>query len=1018
MRSALAILTLGALLCTAGLAQAQTQEEQVFNISGATLLSSFFNTRAGINDFIDVDGDTNVTGAGFSDPLMYVPTPIPSGSFRAQDAQPGTPGQGSIWWIYQYRGHGSGNGLKELVEYWDGNNPAPSSYLDLTAGAAADGEAVVNTLSMAGPYSAGGNPPASDHVVYYGSNQTQTSDPMVHDGTSVRVDMSVMDVPTTWFVTVSGSGSWNKAPRNPNGNANAGYGDNPRISLPKIDHATGSAYIGNDGNPTVGNKLKSLTPKDPAKPTLNTNTGSPDVNTVFDTPVAYVPIGMVANPGVKFADRDGDGQGGDVKKTEMQHLFAAGRMPNGENLVAITRDSGSGTRNAAMNSLGVDPSWGVGENFGPKEKDNKANLLGPDYIPSNINSSSRMRDRITANRLAVGYNGFKGKAGPPSMDGRQELLNVMNDTSGGTAYVRPKMMRPSEVIGGNDANILYDGDITDVDASAEYGVYFQDTNGNGVFDANDWGTSGGNEGSVWAKDYDVNNIVHNDGVNTGHQIGGLETFATVGDPFAESIDYNGDGDTTDPGEAGNGHAFGMQNAAARDYLRNIIASIEAYEFLDPNSVDLALFGTPGQYMADNYALVAQVEHLHDAAAPGTFTTNQDLNTDLHNAQILPQIDLDPEYGGEPGNRLLIGGGGDSDGTHYGTVPERTEQASLPAGYTYTDTTSADAYVCLDGTTLSYGVLMEAGDAKYDRNGVTGDFDGDLDRDTDDIDDMVLAYKARHGVDGVGIGDLAGPDAGKLCPELMGDFNGDGRYDMADVRYGADGLFTSSPLNRKANFTAVDQADAASGGDGNFFGTVLAHGTYDAGDSRADIAGTDLDLDGDVDGWDNAGGWGPIGADGVVDDKDIDYVFYQFKKNPLLEAATGSKAFADGVADWSDLDEAVFFDLSADIDGDLDVDEDDVTELVEVILETEVGDASLDGVIDGTDLGLMAGAWGSTTAGWGTGDLNGDGVVDGTDLGLMAGNWGFSGTESPDVPEPVTLSLLGLGGLALLRRRRN
>jgi len=47
------------------------------------------------------------------------------------------------------------------------------------------------------------------------------------------------------------------------------------------------------------------------------------------------------------------------------------------------------------------------------------------------------------------------------------------------------------------------------------------------------------------------------------------------------------------------------------------------------------------------------------------------------------------------------------------------------------------------------------------------------------------------------------------------------------------------------------------------------------------------------------------------------------------------------------------------------------------------DLNDDGVIDGADLGVLLGAWGSTYA---PADLNADGVIDGADLGILLGAW--------------------------------
>jgi hypothetical protein len=940
-RRILLLAAAGVLGGLAAVADAQPQTPRLINITGATLLENMFSSAAQGNDYIDANND------GYSRFLNPAPQPVQrlnlSNNLCFVNPYPPLPGTISaprLHWIIQYRAVGSVNGFVELRDFGrrDLSGTLPSSWTTTDclgpilsrscarAYANADGnstgERYINAGSGFGranfnPGNPGGAPvrslmDGSYLATAYTGDYVSCGDTVPADDATgpqepvppfhcpgvggIQMDIAPVDVPSRWVVRQSGTANPTAKPI-----AGTGYGDNTR-------RPTNKAGVPAATNPVFFNQLPDLGGRNLYIPPINPNDppNFADVNTIFDTRFAFAPVAPVTNYGTGRTQ---------VTMAELRHHFATGRMPSGENYMAICRDVGSGTHNAFMNSIGLDPSWGVGENIaglsnGLSSSTSEDNL-GAAFVPSNKSGNPGVENATFNHRLGIGYVGAERGINNGWLPNRGEILAVQKDGLRADGqpgdFVRPTIDR-----------VLNNGLRGQTDPS---------------------------DGSTYTVD--------------GWQIGGPAVLATLGFPRNAPANKGGWGWlATETGPNPNASLPAMSNVEAAAYVNNVSRSIEA---INANPGAASNDSTPGEFIASVFILNTATDYAQVVTDPFDFQPNPDRR------QVVQDFTDDPGFNALSNPAYLA-----FNTTQAGLAPTRNSGV----GVDYGDGVPNGAnYIDQSGAAVAYASDLDANPALL-TNRIAGDFNGDGVRNTSDVNDMLLAYKSRN------VGPNTWRSGQRVVIEIIGDFTGDGRFNKDDVRYWADGLhMVGGALNRKAGFVAVDNASSAAGLGLNFFGTALATGKpYAAGDSRGDVCGpSQLTTRGFV----------PL-ADGAVNANDIDFVYRQFKRvrNPAISP--------DDVANWADLNEAANFDLSADMTGDLVVDQCDVDELVVNILGTAYGDVNLDGRVQLCDVQTIEANLGQN-GGWAQGDMNGDGVINAADRSIARCHAVSPGSIAPACP---------------------
>jgi hypothetical protein len=752
------------------------------NFSGATLFRPFFFTPAATNDFIDVDGD----GFAGYDPL----TP----PFVDQLAAPYGGGSGlTTFWALSYRSVGSINGFGEFVTYQNcglfrGTVPSEDGFLNRFAWA-------TGGVKQNGPgrdclYCDPNRPvlfdvddpnlplypePSNIHGCQVADGLTSNDDGSPFCRSSV--DGAAIDVPGLWAVRAPGSADpqqryWGRGP------TQNGYG------VTNIPSNTGYVNALQQLTRVCDDDCEPNTPK--ITNSLNTN-DPPDDRTIFDTVVAWGPIVYIANRGVGRPNYDPNGAdpvvvgnhvGGDIRLTDVRHLMVAGRLRHGENLAGATRSAGSGTRNGIMNTTGIDPAWGRGDNLDNEYTVTNDAHLGAGRKVTNAEGSSGVERATQVSRLGIGYTGLAGneRAAFDAVRNRYEILNVRFD---------------------------------DRDPDPSTGFFVRPN---------------------------PHTVVYNASPDTGWQLGGEVTLVTVGDPFqdnpaapeymearpavwflrniVESIQAFTSIDPNNPDP--NNFFMPGEYLALTYFLASGIGAL-------PSTADPEIF-------------VPQVPPAYNAALAAYMSANNKLDSGDPNGT--PDYGSKSAAGIVPTRKTKAGGYLDGQTSAYlyrdnagvnqppiaggaAKLAERNQvqgdfnrdrQRNINDIWSPTDPTTGMMRAFTDPLNYEVGKPYMAG-SQGDQTvnavivHVIGDFDGNGDFDAEDV---------RYFADGLALD----PNTPALDP--------------ADVRAFEFGNW----LNRKAGFVAVDLGwNQQVPSDTNFFNTTLATPkTYASGDSRGDIAG--------------------------------------------------------------------------------------------------------------------------------------------------------------------------------------
>jgi hypothetical protein len=805
-----------------------------------------------------------------------------------------------------------------------------------------------------------------------------------------RVQMAISDVNHIQGFSIAGTGSLTATP------TNTGYGKgNSGIGLNSI----GSNFLPTNALVTPGSSFQLVDASALNMPTTNIDpqTGAAYGVGAWNTAgLGNLVSQRVAVTATTFAANPGTGLT-KLNSTDAQWLQTTGRLQNGANFNVASRDVNSGTRNVAANNTGIDPSFAVGEN---DAGNGYVNTIG-----SGIDSQSQINIGGSTN----------GATGVPISGGLTAPLFSNKSAGGQLRGVVQNSRMGIGTLGMSDAiGTAKNGTATPIRVLA-----YADTAGQGA-------------GAAYVMP-SASSIT--DGSYVIYQ---NEQYVTVQAPDANygTLNYNIKGDNTNHDVAGvKNNILSAVTQFPATSIANPADQLLATSFILPQmmQVEKSVDGVNQSTANPIYNSGLRTAFLGSAYAanfnpadPSTVTTGSSAfygggGTNIQNMAKAEQIFITPQ-------NYLFG-----NFNQNGTRDFSAVQTGLAAAKAlYNNATTIDA---------AHGTSMFTGDSNatpITASGTPGALTGML---------------GQRGFGASGANAQAG-GASKGDLIMMGDYNGDGKFDGADINAMARG----AALADAAGGTTLTSASGATFGDQVRNGVLVKNAALDymqanTGDAsyssgQPTNASAYLRMTASRNPTNDPLGMNAfnrydVNGDGLVNRTDaaiIDHFFgksYTNMADQISATINVNGTLAPGVQKPISLVDVQQIDGAAHI-GAADL-QDWIAHNPGLLL---AGDTNFNGKVDIFDLNVVLPNFNQSGTQWSTGDFNGDGKTDIFDLNLLLPNFNqaspsdvatletwaathvsaseqayIQGWAASAVPEPGTMGLVGIGLAGLLARRR-